>query len=157
MFTCFCRRGIMSQCDPAGQDPKLCHFWERHSFGPDCSNLNPNLSDHCWSPQAQDNGYNPHVEEAKAEWNSEDFTTDELDYMLKDDDEDDPFVMPKVVVSAILVQDCQYCSNYICGDLNKHNTLAQSRGGLTAQDLINIGSACPNYSDNMSVIGGTTP
>jgi len=132
MKICYCQQGIMSQCVADNYGEQLaCDFFGHCAGGGRCIHLNTILNNHCWNPEAQAYSREHGVVRAEDLEVDEKFNTDE-DFI----DE-----LPGHR------RNCQNCLLNACSELIQMSADAQDRGGLTNQDLWDIGSGCPDYTD----------
>jgi hypothetical protein len=139
---CYCEdTGGCSQC-VAGLwvDQQCCDFYGKHSFSDRCTHLRPGDDNHCASFEAQDFGRAIGVVRAEdiapeEGWNAED-EAELLDLSQLLIEEDQP-----------VRRTCGTCKWNACGYLSTrsqaHKTVG---GGLTKQDLWDIGTKCMNYT-----------
>jgi hypothetical protein len=121
---CFCKRGMMAECRPEGHDRRECRWYQKHSFLDQCSFLNKDMNNHCWSENAQSTPY-----ELPTQCNDS-----------KQSDKDLP-------VAVIAEPSCNNCFNYPCQlliQLDREATNVNGMG-LTHQDLITIAKQCNGY------------
>ena len=146
---CFCKKGIMSECDPAGNKQFMCDFFERHTYANRCTHHNPDMNDHCWSADAQAFGYQPTkpAQVAEANYCSE----AEVDEMLSEA----PYVQPTVVQPTLATgakrETCEHCANHPGCPLTPIEAfkLGKNLSNLTPQDYWVIGSACISWCSAM--------
>ncbi len=123
-FICFCKREVMSRCTATSwEEQRMCHYYDKHTNAERCSNLDPDMSNHCWSPLAQAAGYCP----PRPSQRKSAPTITNLDGVF------DQYKTPSC-------QDCLYYSS--CPALMAHN---RALGTLTISQLQDMAARCSDF------------
>ena len=136
---CFCKNGIIAQCvagDWANQ--RRCHWYQKHSYADQCSFLNKNMSNHCWSQNAQMTGY------------VEDMDLDARIEKVLDSTEVDTPIIEKLDARM----SCHDCLHFACSDVMSMNRRIQ--GGLTINMLRDMKDRCVLF-ENKHTFGRSNP
>ena len=146
MGICYCQMGIMSQCVAADYgDQYACDFFDKSGCADRCMHRNESMNNHCWNPEAQAFSREHGVIRV------EDVELDE-EFNINDDFIDE---MPGPR------RNCQNCILHPCHEIVQQANAALDRGGLAQQEFWDIGSACPEYSDeemmNAAIKASLTP
>ena len=155
MPICYCKTGVMSQCEAAGcfTDQQCCCYYRRASKTLGvlrCMYLNPNLNNHCWHPGAQRiaAGFNDVAPETD-DTTLEEAIELEIDNMRQEKDG------PR--------QYCLSCMHYPCADVKTTERNNKVRH-LSENELWDLGTGCAAYLDRVqyqasinSTKGGATP
>jgi hypothetical protein len=124
---CFCEKGIMSQCKATNWDQqKVCKFYVKHSFNSQCTNLDKQLNDHCWSPQAQAFGYHPYGIEQEDKEIEEEINLFEI----------------AELAASTPGRDCSDCTRYVCSYLANE---IRRHGAIERVDIRAIADNCQVY------------
>jgi len=140
---CFCKPGVMSECDPDGNDRNMCDFYRKHSFAPRCTNLNTDMNNHCWSDKAQQFGYHPDGDPDAI--GDEDQDVGQPRYIIPE-----PAVEPTLNPNVVR-RSCLGCDNHpLCPLLPMEAAaISKSHNSLTDQDYWTIGTGCSAYEPDL--------
>ena len=119
---CFCKPGIMSQCIALDYgEQQSCECFSKATFSNKCMNRNEYLNNHCWSGKAQSIGLRAAEEEE----------------------------ISLIVMSGETLERrcCLNCTLYTCSTVAQAQHDAQPEGGLTVNDLWDMGTNCIAYLD----------
>lgn len=133
---CWCKTGVMAQCTaPNYDDQQRCDYFDKSLGEYRCMHRNERMFRHCWSQKAQafsrENGV---------------VTPDDVELPDEEELNIDDFVELKAPQRS-----CHDCILFTCSRIIHENQMAQSRGGLTNQDLINIANTCVDYCDEAMI------
>jgi hypothetical protein len=92
---------------------------------------NENMDNHCWNPEAQA------------------FSREHGVVRVEDLEIDEEFNLDEIPAGPR--RNCQNCLLNACPELIQMSNDAQDHGGLTNQDLWDIASGCPHYSDEETI------
>jgi hypothetical protein len=145
---CYCQPGNTSECVANGHEEQFwCDFYQKHSFQKRCTNFNPDMNNHCWSPAAQDFGATHGVVRKN------DVPPPKKYVIPEEAAAPTTYTLPKAVpphpasVAGQVRQTCEHCMLHPgcpllpieAANVGKH------LGSLTSTDMWNIGSSCQSY------------
>lgn len=144
-IVCYCSMDVMAQCVAKDIfEQQSCHFSSQSSNGKRCMHLNENMNNHCWNPKAYD------------------FSSVHGVVRLEDI-EDEPEIIFDESLELELPdgprRTCKDCLMYTsCTSLIDLAVATAIGGGVTDQDLWDMGSNCFNYLEETKInISGGTP
>lgn len=129
---CYCEMGIMSQCVAMNySDQYVCDFFIKSDGADKCIHHNESMNNHCWSPDAQAFSRIHGVVRAEDLEEGEEYNIEE-----------------RFIDVSGPRRNCHSCIHHPCHEFIKMSNAAFDTGGISANDLWDIGTNCPEYEDD---------